>query len=760
MAKLSDKELGAILEAEKADALSTDASDIAEQRSEAMRYYNGDMKADMPSIEGRSKAVSLDVYDTIESMLPDLVEIFASGEEVVKFNAVGPEDVPLAQQETEYVNHVFMQKNPGFLVLYSMMKDALLSKVGVVKVHWEKSEDEERETYLDQPEDVFALVQSKPDVEVVEHTPHDGMHDFTIVSRKAYGCAKVEPVPPEEFGISRRARSLRDCSYCFHEVSRSEQDLIDDGFDADQVRELPSFGEEQKEEANARDTVNEGSSGSGDSSLNTAMRPIRVTEHYIRMRYDGETARLYRVTTGGEAGKVLYHKGEPAVVPIDMIPFAAITPVIVTHRFHGKSIADLVMEIQRIKTALLRALLDNAYLAVNPMTEVAEDIAGDSTIDDLLVRRPGGLVRVKQAGAVKVIEHPGVGDDVFPLLEHQDSVREWRTGVTRQGTGLDANALNNQSATAANQLHNAAKARLRLIARIFAETGIKDLFWLLHGTIRKNASQADTVELSNKWVTVDPRQWKTRKDLTATVGLGTGSKAEQMVAVQTVAAYQEKLMLGGLSNMVSPQNLWNTAKDLTKLAGKKDPGYYFTDPSTTPPPEPKPDPEMVKIQGQLEVEKIQAQADIALSEKKLQSDMQKIAAELAQSREMHQMTMQMEREKHQIKMMEMRYKTIADSLKTAQGGANGEGGEGQAPDRSAALAHELMLQLHNMNRPKRVRRMEDGSWVSEPEHGGGSGPQAPAQAMLGDVMSQLQEMNKPRRVRKLEDGSWVAEPVH
>jgi hypothetical protein len=718
MAKLSDKELGAILEAEKSDALSADASDISEQRADAMRYYNGDMKADMPSIEGRSKAVSLDVYDTIESMLPDLVEIFASGEEVVKFNAVGPEDVPLAQQETEYVNHVFMQKNPGFLVLYSMMKDALLSKVGVVKVHWEESEDEERETYLDQPEDVFALVQSKPDVEVVEHTANDnGTHDFTIVSRKSYGCAKVEPVPPEEFGISRRARSLRDCSYCFHEVSRSEQDLIDEGFDEDQVRELPSFGEEQKEEANARDTVNEGSSGSGDSSLNTAMRPIRVTEHYIRMRYDGDSARLYRVTTGGEAGKVLRHKGEPAVVPIDMIPFAAITPVIVTHRFHGKSIADLVMEIQRIKTALLRALLDNAYLAVNPMTEVAEDIAGDNTIDDLLVRRPGGLVRVKQPGAVKIIEHPGVGDDVYPLLQYEDSVREWRTGVTKQGTGLDANALNNQSATAANQLHNAAKARLRLVARIFAETGIKDLFWLLHGTIRKNASQADTVELSNKWVTVDPRQWKTRKDLTATVGLGTGSKAEQMVAVQTVAAYQEKLMLGGLTNMVSPTNLWNTAKDLTKLAGKKDPGYYFTDPSTTPPPEPKPDPEMVKIQGQLEVEKMQARADIALSDKKLQADLAKIAAELQQSKELHQMKMQELRETNQIKLQQMRMKTAADAMKPQAGGDGGqEGADGPPPDRIALLVNHLMEQIDEIKRPKRVRRLEDGSWVSEPVH--------------------------------------------
>jgi hypothetical protein len=726
MAKLSDSELGSMLAAQKTDALGgTSASALSAERTQALNYYNGDMTTDMPSIEGRSKAVSLDVYDTIESMMPDLVEIFASGEEVVKFDAVGPEDVAAAQQETEYVNHVFMQKNPGFLVLYSFMKDALLSKVGIVKVHWSEEESEERETYLDQPEDVFAIVSNDPEVEIVEHTANEnGTHDFTVVEKNTYGCAKVEPVPPEEFGISRRARSLRDCGYCYHEVTRTQQELIDEGYDADQVRDLPSFGETQGTEEASRDTVQEGAETRGDESLNKAMRPIRVTEHYVKMDYDGSGTRLYRVTTGGEASKVLRHKGQPSVTPIDMIPFAAITPVIVTHRFTGKSVADLVMEIQRIKTALLRAQLDNAYLAVNPITEVAESTSlGATTLDDLLVRRPGGLVRTKVPGGVNIIEHPGVGNEVFPLMEYMDGIREWRTGVTKQGTGLDANALNNQSATAATQLYNAAKARLRLIARIFAETGIKDLFWLLHGTIRKNASQADTVELSNRWVTIDPRQWKTRKDLTATVGLGTGSKQEQMVAIQTIAAYQEKLMLGGFGHMVSPQNLWNTAKDLTKLAGKKDTSAFFTDPTTTQPPPPKPDPEMIKIQGQLEVEKMQAQADIALSDKKLQADLTKIAAELEQSREMHQMKMQEQRETHAIRTEQMRLKTVSDAMKPRPNGNGGEGGDGQpqpaddgGSDRFALLVHHLVEQMGAMNKPKRVRKLEDGSWVSEPVH--------------------------------------------
>jgi hypothetical protein len=707
MAKLSDSELGAMLAAEKSDALASQtASKLSDERETALNYYMGDMADDMPSVEGRSKAVSTDVFDTVEAMLPDLLEIFAGGEEVVKFNPVGPEDVQAAEQETQYVNHVFLQKNDGFLVLYSFIKDALLSKTGVAKVHWEENEDEEQQTILDQSEEVMASMLAKPDVEITAHTEHDGLHDFTIVSRKKYGCAKIEPVPPEEFGTARDTRRLRDTRYCFHRVKRYEQDLIDEGYDEDQVKKLPTYGEVQNTEEAARDTVAEGGESRGDGALNKPMRPIEVTEHYVRMDYDGSGVRLYRVTTGGESCQILRHKGQEAVTPMNRIPFAAMTPVIITHRFTGRSVADLTMEIQRIKTALLRALLDNAYLAVNPITEVSEENASGATLDDLLVRRPGGLVRTKRAGGINIIEHPGVGDDVFPLFEYQDQVREWRTGVTRQGQGMDPNVLNNQSATAANQLHNAAKARLRLIARIFAETGIKDLFWLLHATIRENASQADTIQVSNNWITVDPRSWKTRNDLTISVGLGTGSKQEQLAGLQLLMGVQEKALLGGLSNMVTPTNLYNSTKKLVRLIGEKATELYFTDPTTVPAPEPKPDPEMVKIQGQLEVEKIQAQADIALNDKKLQADLQKIAAEIQMKREFHEMEMQDKRETHAIKMQELRYKTVSDAMKPPPSNGNGDGGHdmhGNGHAHHPALAEFIAQEVSQLkSRPKKA----------------------------------------------------------
>ncbi len=168
MPKMSSGDLRALLAAEKADALSAmSASKLSEERAAALDYYLGDMSRDMPAPDGRSRAVLTDVSDTVEGLMPSLMDIFTAGDEVVRFEPVGPEDVQGAEQETDYVNHVFMQQNPGFLVLYSFIKDALLSKVGVVKVWWETREEHERETYLDQPADAFALIVANPAVEVI-----------------------------------------------------------------------------------------------------------------------------------------------------------------------------------------------------------------------------------------------------------------------------------------------------------------------------------------------------------------------------------------------------------------------------------------------------------------------------------------------------------------------------------------------------------------------------------------------------------------
>jgi hypothetical protein len=705
--KMTSSELTAVLSAERYASLSSiRSSRLTEDRLTAMDFYLGHMERVLPTIVGRSTAVSTDVADTIEGLMPSLMDIFCGSEQVVKFEPTRADDEDAAEQETDFVNHHFLTHG-GFLTLYSFIKDALLSKLGVVKIHWIEETIEHKETYFDQDEQTYQFLISQPNVEVIEHSEHPDpyapqpqpqpqlgappppqpepgepgeqpepseqgeqagppgappggpgvppgappqlampqqpapppmLHDVTLRCTYKHGYAKCEPVPPEEFGISRAARSIEDCGYCFHEVVKFEHELIDQGYDAEQLKEVPTYPVYATQEVRSRDTVEEATFTSGDS-INEANRRLLVTEHNVQ-----------RVTTAGETMEILKRDGKDDIIQWDVVPFAAMTPVIMTHRVYGRSIADLVMDIQKIKTALMRALLDNAYIANNPRTEVSESHASENTLDDLLVSRPGGVVRTRQPGGLNVLMHPPIGGHVFPMLEYMDTVREWRTGVTRQGQGIDAQALQNQSATAVAQAMTASQARMKLIARIFAETGIKDMFKLLHHTLRSNGTQAETVKLRGKWTMINPRDWAERNNMTINVGLGTGGRAEQLQNHMLIVQAQTNALQAGLTNLVTMQNLHNSAKRLVQLTGGKNPDEYFTDPATQPPPQPKPDPKVMELQAQQQLDQqhqqaeaqradLKTRADIALAERKFQLDAEARRQEMAQRAEEHRMNM-------------------------------------------------------------------------------------------------------------------------
>lgn len=550
------------------------------------------------------------------------------------------------------------------------------------------------------------------------------LHDVTLVTTKKMAQARVMPVPPEEFGIERSARDIKTCNYCFHEiVTKTEADLIAEGYDEDQIKALEDYTGYTDFETESRDTVNE-HFGAGAGSTST--RLVRITEHYIRMDYEGNGRPcLYQVTTGGNQGEILKRDGKDCIEPFDMIPFATATPVPITHRFFGRSIADLVMDIQRVKTALLRGMLDNLYLHNNPRVEVAEQNAGPNTLDDLLVSRAGGIVRTKTAGGIQWQVVPDITGSVYPALGYMDTTREMRTGVTRQGQGVDANALQNQSATAVNQVFSAAQARMKLVARIIAETGIKDLFSLLHGVIRKHGQEKQTVRLRNKWVPIDPRQWKTRNDMTINVGLGNGGKAEQFAQMMALANVQKEMLAGGKANLVGDKQLYNTAEQLSRLMGHKNANLFFNDPDEKnpdgslkyPPVQPPPDPAILKIQADAQakdkelqfkgqelqiksqldaqsderkagIEQVQAQADMVTQDRKIQGEAalarekfefekQLKLMDFELKREQHAEEMAMRREQHQQALQSGAFKMVqgaeAHSQKLEQADAKPKG---------------------------------------------------------------------------------------
>lgn len=460
-------------------------------------------------------------------------------------------------------------------------------------------------------------------------------HDVTIITTKKLAQAKVMGVPPEEFGIERGARNIRDCNYCFHEVvTKTQAQLIAEGFDEDQINALTEYTGLTEIETLTRDTELEHAGIQSAGEMNTAAKLVKITEHYVRMDYEGNGRPcLYQVVTGGDQGIVLKKDGKDAITPFDAIPFAAWTPVPITHRFFGRSIADLVMPVQREKTAMKRGALDNLYLHNNPRVEVAEANAGPNTLDDLLVSRPGGVVRTKTAGGLAWQVVPDITGSIYPMIQYLDGELETKTGVTKQGQGIDANALQNQSATAVAQVFSTSQMRMKLIARLLAQ-GVKDICSLLHGTIRKHGQEAQTVRLRNTWVQVDPRQWKSRNDMTINVGLGTGGKAQQFAQVMALMNIQKEMIAGGKANLVGDKELFNSASEVAKIMGHKNADKFFNDPDAKdpqtgqllhPPVPPPPDPKVMAIQAQAENDKQELAMKAELDKAKAQD-----AAQLAQ----------------------------------------------------------------------------------------------------------------------------------
>lgn len=755
-------EVQALLNAMKWDSMaSVRNSKLTEERTRALMYYQGDISMDMPAIEGRSRAVSMDVSDTIEGLMPTLMEIFAGSDDVVQFTPFGPEDIQAAQQESDYVNYIFNQKNPGFIVLYSFIKDALLSKVGVVKVWTETENRLDREKFFDQPDDVMGIIATDPGIEIVAHTEKTGpmgesLHDITVQRTKQVKRHRVQTVPPEEFGISRNARCIADCGYLFHQVRRPMGQLVDEGYDENQIRNLPIWtGPAHNAEEIARDTVNESIFATGDEAANWPTRMVVITEHHVRMDFhkDGRPS-LYRVMTGGEQGEVLLRNGEPVIIEENHIPFAAMTPFIITHRFWGRSVADLVVDIQRVKTALTRAMLDNAYMAVNPRPEVAEAMSTDTTLDDLLIMRPGQPIRVKQPGGINWQVVPFVAENLLPVVQYMDTTREWRTGVNRQSQGVNPNALQNQVATIANQMQSASDAKVKLIARIFAETGVKDLFTLLHAEIRENGDQEEIVRLRNQWTPVDPRVWKERQDMTVNVGLGTGSKQEELAKLQLLITAQTQAIQVG---MVSRENLWHSAQQLVRLTGRKDPESYFVNPSAPPqqndpaaqpipPPQPPQDPNAAKTQATLianqqkaQLEQQQAQADQGREAAQAQSQIAIANQKWELEKQSKQLDMQRDAQKHQYDMEALAARNSAEQLKQQTPRASIEVKHGA--DALAGPMGEMVNQL--------------GQHVADTI---GAHTKALTDALAAHSQA-MAHASKPKRIRKTGNGEYVTEVV-
>lgn len=603
-------------------------AELSDQREKGLEYFKGEMR-DVKALPNRSKAVSLDVADAIETILPDLVEIFTGGEDVASFAPVGQEDEKQAEQETDYVLHTVFNENPGWLTFTSVFKDALQAKTGVFKWWWEEGCEEEEQL---KGKTAVELEMASKDGEIsdvtlseetIEGETHEPLYDFTV-KRKAEGKVIIDTVAPEDITVAKDTVWLPKATYCATRSRPRAQKLVAQGIDEDLVAKLPSYTQARDNSIEqARDTVDESSiTGNGDASW--TMRQVEVVEHYIRI-YEGEDEKIYQVLTGGEGdGCVLLRKQE-----VNAIQLSAITPFLVTHRFYGESIADKLIEIQKIKTALMRMTLDAGYFALNQRATIDMSLANDFTVSDYLRNEPGVPIRAKGQNAITPIVSGGLNYDPLAHLEYFSTVAEQRTGIVRNAQGLNPDTLHD-TAKGAMALMQAAQKRMRMIARTFAETGVKDLYVGVHALLRQHATKERTSRLRNKWVPVNPTSWATRNDMVIEVGLGASGREHDMMVMDRLAADQAAIVeaQGGISGpLLQPQNIYALAVKRAEKAGIKNPEAYYTDPATYQAPPPQPDPKTIEIQGKLQMEQAKLQMAQQSDQAKMAMDQQKAVGE-------------------------------------------------------------------------------------------------------------------------------------
>jgi hypothetical protein len=628
---MSEEELQGVISAEIYDAISFIDDDIGGNRALATEYYYGMPFGDEE--DGRSQVVSMDVRDTVQGILPSLMRIFFGPERVVEFMPQGPEDVQNADQATDYVDFIFKRDNPGFKILHSAFKDALVRKCGIVKYWWDESVEVRAESFSMLDEQSMMMLIENPEVEISAvreylvpgtepmndaqgiMTPPPMMYDVEIKRRIKSGKVKIEALPPEEFLIDRRAKSIEEAIFVGHRTMKTVSDLVAMGYDYDEMVEVAGNGNDfdNNEEYQARNPFAViSTSNNGDPSS----KSVLYIEGYLKVDFDGDgIAELRRICTVGTGNKVLRNE------IVDDRQFADFCPDPEPHTFFGMCPADVVMDIQRIKSNVQRGILDSLAQSIHPRTAIVE---GQANMEDVLNTEVGAVIRMRAPGMVQPFTTPFVGQAAFPMLDYLDDIKQTRTGISKAAAGLDADALQSTTKAAVSATVNAAHQHIEMIARIFAETGLRKLFTGILKLVVENQDRARMIRLRNTFVPIDPRSWDAKMDVVVNVGVGDGTIEDRINILNQVAVRQEGILreAGPNNPIVSMPQFTNTLTKMLQLAGIKDSQNYFNQlPSDFQLPEPeapKPTPEEMLAQ-------VQAQS--------IQADIQKKAAELQLDRE-------------------------------------------------------------------------------------------------------------------------------
>jgi hypothetical protein len=587
-------------------------SELSTERSKVIDYYNGTLPK--PIHDGNSKYVSLDVYDAVESLRAALLETFSSGNKTVKFAAQNQEDVLMAQVCTEYTDYVCHRQNDLYNIFSSVIFDGLVARVGVAKVFWQESKDYDYEDFEELTEDELDMLLAQDGIDLVDDDEDDlGLHTGTISIEVDTSQVVIENIAPEEFLIEAQAKNLDDVNFCAHRTKKTISELRLMGYDESDIDKIGEHNdvdlETDPEVLSRFENIGNGR-GFDSGGYQDQVRTVMVYEAYIMLDVEatGE-AELYRVV---KAGNVLLEKSKAT-----RRPFVTFCPLPVPHTFYGNNYSSKVIATQNARTVLTRSILDHAMITNNPRYTVLKGALTNPR--ELIDNRVGGLVNVTRPDAISPMMQAPLNPFIFQTIAMLDEDKEDTTGVSKISQGLNKDALSQQnSAAMVEQLATMSQQRQKIIARNFASQFVKPLFQEVYLLCVENETQDKIVELSGKYVKVNPRAWKEKRDVTIEMHLGYGEQqkeAEKYLNLHAMLSADPNL-----SVMYQQANQYELAKKIMTMTGIKDVDTYLTNPEELPEPQPDPAEEMQKqmLQQQMELQERQT----TIGEMKLQMEMQ------------------------------------------------------------------------------------------------------------------------------------------
>ena len=578
---MTETEIQGIVREAVLEAVDFVESEIAPDRIKSQRYFDGEV--DIGEEAGRSKVVATKVRDTVRAIKPSLMRVFLSTDRAVEYVPSGPKDVNFAELATKYMQYKFNELG-GYRIINDAFHDALVKKVGVVKVYWDTYTDQEIYEYHDLNDQEYALITNEDDVDVIEHSVETSIeidmmgmqvempkHYLKIARNTERGDMCMESVPPEEFFVDRSAKRLEDAYVVAHRTQMRVSDLVSMGYDYEDVVDLTGLSTANTT-ANAEEFERQGYDDvyAQENVQDPSMRLVAVTEAYMRIDVDGTgVAKLQKIVLGGDDYQIL------SIEPWGEVPFAVFEIDPEPHTFFGRSIADILMNEQDASTMMLRGVLDNVALTNNPQREVLD---GQVNIEDLLNNEIAGIVRVKTSGAVRDLAVPFVAGQTLAAIQYMDAEIESKTGVTKASSGLNPDAMQSTTAAAVNATIQAAAGQVEVMARNLAEGGMRRLFKLMLKLMVENVDEAVMMRMAGgQYQPVDPRAWNAKMDVTVNVGLGTGREDQRSAALAQALQLQMQVYqnYGATNGMVTMTNIRNTLADMLAVQGVRNADRYF-----------------------------------------------------------------------------------------------------------------------------------------------------------------------------------------